>query len=208
MTPINHSPIPLAPEKRSASLALYLTAGLGAGCIAGQADAATVVTLFGPGAQDPSSTPPTPAGFTVGSAFYPGYYHAVDSAEIVAAFGDLGSIDGYFTAGPDFESISNWGYASYSYGGSAINGATFGSDQNYANISFNGADGSYEGVAQFYFDGAGGGYLVALARNDDNSPLSISAGKTAIDAVPEPSAMALLALGAGGLIARRRRGAA
>ena len=196
MTPINHSPIPLAPEKRSASLALYLTAGLGAGCIAGQADAATVVTLFGPGAQDPSSTPPTPAGFTVGSAFYPGYYHAVDSAEIVAAFGDLGSIDGYFTAGPDFESISNWGYASYSYGGSAINGATFGSD------------GSYEGVAQFYFDGAGGGYLVALARNDDNSPLSISAGKTAIDTVPEPSAMALLALGAGGLIARRRRGAA
>ena len=195
-------------EKRPHSRVLYLTAGLGAGCVAGQADAATVVTFFGPVAQNPSSDPATPAGFMVGSAFGAGYYHAVDASDAISAFADLGIEDGYFTNGADLGTISNWGYATYSYGGSAINGATFGSDQNYANISFNGDDGIYEAVAQFFSDGSGNGYLVALARNDDDTALSISAGKTAIDAVPEPSALALLALGAGGLVARRRRNAA
>ena len=94
-------------------------------------------------------------------------------------------------------------------------------DQNYANISFNGADSVYEAVAQFYLDGSGGGYLMAIATlNEITNPqdlstvgglgLGIAAGKAMIDAaavsaVPEPSShLALLALGAGGLTLRRR----
>ncbi len=113
-----------------------------------------------------------------------------------------------FTSGSD---LSDAGYLSmdalYSVDGSFQNGAQAGSE-NYANISFD-SDMVYEAVGQFFFDGQGGGYLVALAINDmPASELSISDGKAAIDAVPEPSALALLCLGAGGLLVRRNRKAA
>ncbi len=197
-------------KTQDSKLTSYLTAGLGAGCLAGQADAAILVTFYGPGAQNSGSTPATPAGISVGYSFYEGNYYAVDHIDAYVAWSTVGL--NYFTNGSDI-SPDNWGYGTYLQDGLTVNGATLNSDQNYANITFN-VEGVttetivYEAVAQFYFDGTGNGYLVAMARNDDNTALSISAGKAAIDAVPEPSALALLALGASGLAFRRQRQAA
>jgi hypothetical protein len=188
-------------NEKQGRLTTYLTVGLGAGCLAGHADAATVVTFYGPGAQNSFTTPATPAGFDIGSFLTEGNRYVVNSATAFAAYSNSG---GYFSNGSDLV-MDSYGYGQYFKSDAAINGAVLGSSQNYANISFDSGTGPYEAVGQFYLDGAGGGYLIALARNDDNSALSISAGKAAIDAVPEPSALALLALGAGGLLARRKR---
>lgn len=190
-------------KQNSSRLATYLTAGIGAGCLVGQADAAITVTIYGPGAKNPSTTPAAPAGINVGYAYTPGAHGIIDN--YLVATSAFSGTNTYFTNGSDLGTVTNHGTGQYVAAGLGIQGATLGSSQNYANISFNGVDGVYEGVAQFYFDGIGGGYLVAIARSDDNSSLSISAGKTAIDAIPEPSGLALLALGAGGLLARRRR---
>ncbi|RYD50088.1 MAG: PEP-CTERM sorting domain-containing protein [Verrucomicrobiaceae bacterium] len=190
-------------KQNPSRLATYLTAGIGAGCLAGQADAAITVTIYGPGTKNPSTTPAAPAGINVGFAYTaerPGIIDNVASAAAAFSY-----VTGYFTQGNDLGTVHNYSSGNYLIGVEAVFGATLGSDKNYANISFNGPDDVYEAVAQFYLDGAGGGYLVAIARNDDNTALSISAGKAAIDAVPEPSGLALLALGAGGLLARRRR---
>ncbi|WP_367872148.1 PEP-CTERM sorting domain-containing protein [Luteolibacter sp. Populi] len=195
-------------ENLTTKLAAYLGAGIGAGCLAGQSEAATIVTLYGPGAQSTTSTPSTPGGFDIGFGYYPGSRYVADSGAARLAFSNTGR--SYFTTGGDLDASTGlgWGFGTYLYEGAAVNGVILNSDQNFANISFNGADGIYEGVGQFYLTGDGTGYLVALAINDDNSALSISAGVDAIEAVPEPSGLALLALGAGGLMMRRRRKAA
>lgn len=189
-------------KQNPSRLATYLTAGIGAGCLAGQADAAITVTFYGPGAQSPSTTPATPAGFNIGFNFDVGERVIVNNnAAAIVGYGSTS----YFTNGTDHAGFTSFGFGQYVYTNIVSQGVTLNSNQNYANITFNGNDVVYEAVGQFYLDGNGGGYLVALAKNDDNSALSISAGKAAIDAIPEPSGLALLALGAGGLLARRRR---
>ncbi|MEX1114768.1 MAG: PEP-CTERM sorting domain-containing protein, partial [Akkermansiaceae bacterium] len=167
------------------------------------AEAATVVTLYGPGARTTSTTPATPLGINLGAAKTS---QVLDSAFSLQSIFAAGSPFITFTAGSDLTSASYSTHGTY-FGSGFTSGAQAGS-ANYANISFDGNDGVYEAVGQFNFDGTGGGYLVAIARNDDSSALSISAGKAAIDAVPEPSAIALLALGAGALMLRRSRKAA
>ena len=186
-------------------LAAYMAIGLTTS--AGQADANLSVTFFGPGAQNPSSNPPTPDGISMGFAY--GSYLFVDNTlSDDSLFAHWSG--GYFTQGTDFTPLSGEDPGYYFGQGTFYEGAIAG-DQNYANISFNTTlfetnNGiTFEAVGQFYFDGAGGGYLVALAVNADNTDLSISAGKAAIDAIPEPTTTGLLALGAAGLAILRRR---
>ncbi len=181
-------------------LSSYLSAGIAATATFQSSDAATIVTLYGPGARNTGTTPATPIGISIGKA---GLGLAVDNPYVVNNSYFLGKSI-FFTSGFDLGVSSSSNSAFYSAYGKVGYGAQLGAS-NYANISFNGNDGVHEAVGQFSFDGIGGGFLVALAMNNDNTALSISAGKLAIDAVPEPSAIALLALGAGGMAMRRRR---
>ncbi len=182
-------------------LTSYLTAALAATAL-GQADAATIVTLYGPGARTVGTDPATPVGInmftgtindgTTGTSYFKYLQAPSDPSESII-----------FTRGTDFVP-DYWTRLGLYYNGLFQNGAEPG-DQNYVNISFNGNDGVYEAVGQFFFDTTSTGYLVAIAQNDDNSALSIPDGKAAIDAIPEPSTVGLLALGAAGLAMLRRR---
>ena len=194
--------------KNKNKIGQYLALTLGAGASATSTEATTITTFYGQGV-------PTPTGISVGSS--EALWCADSSFSSATCFGMDGNTQQIWSDGTANIQNTNVGY--YSNGGTYGNiyasnfnfryGAVAG-DLNYALLSFNGADFVYEAVGQFHFDGTGGGYLIAIARNDDDSSLSIIDGKAAIDsasvsAVPEASThLALLALGSAGLLTRRR----
>ena len=106
----------------------------------------------------------------------------------------------------------------YFSGGSFISGAEQGSD-NFSLVDLNN-DGIFESVLQFEFtdDSNESGDVIAIASNGaidsttsefitGGDTLSLADGISAIQAaaIPEPSSLTLLALGAAGLAARRQR---
>jgi hypothetical protein len=185
----------------------YLALTLGAGAAATSAEGATTVTVYGQGVTPPAGINPSitssVAEWRVLDNAFTDIFTTNDS---VFKMGDYAQL---FTSGTELSSYTSTGAGYFQAPGAySPRGATSG-DANYANISLNGNDGVYEAVGQYHIT-AGELWLIALAKNDDNSALSISAGKTAIDAagtsaVPEVSGhLALLALGSAGVLTRRR----
>ena len=186
-----------------------MTAGVG--CAASVAEGAVVVETFTPGTVTSyqfSGIPSHNWGILNNSG---GHYLEPDDPAAKATYV---SEDTVFVQAGTTDNFSETSYRSMAImywsdrgptNGAVVDGITL----NYIALDFTGDDQVRESVAAFIFDGDGGGYLRAIARNDSEESLTLADGITAINgAVPEPSSLALVSLGSVGLAARRRRKAA
>ena len=190
-------------RKKTSNLTSYLAVTAGVGCAPSVANAAITVQLFGAG-QIPATLSGGDTIDIIGDPFtasplYGGYYAVGGNFGLVGGIGSFRSTDSPST--PD----SSDTFFEYNYNlpaGSFNLGAQSGSD-NFVFLDQNN-DGTYETLLHFTLDGHKGGLLLGAAEESTGADINYGDAVTALS-VPEPSGLALLALGSVGLAVRRKR---